>query len=84
MEFPVINFTAESASGKLLQRRFELPKGSGSLEPGDTIERTVALDPAPRDDWADAYRKSDQATFTWSVEGQSSGDVQKPVNKAWP
>lgn len=84
IEFPVINFLVESASGKLFQRRFELPKGSASVEPGDTTERTVALDPATRDDWADAYARSDQAKFSWSIDGKSNGEVEKPVKKAWP
>lgn len=84
MDFPVIIFSVESGSGKLLQRRFALPQGSASIEPNDDTERTVALDPEPRDDWPDAYAKSDKAKFSWSIEGQGSGDVEKPVKQAWP
>jgi hypothetical protein len=84
LEFPTINFTVESASGKLFARRFALPQGSAFIEPGDTTERTVALDAAPRDDWADAYAKAERAKFTWSIEGKSSGEIEMPVRKAWP
>lgn len=84
MEFPTINFTVETSSGKLFERIFALPAGSAFIEPGDNIEHTVALDPVPRDDWADAYAKTDHATFTWSIEGQSSGRSEMPVKKPWP
>ncbi len=84
MEFPTINFTVETSSGKLFERLFTLPAGSAFIEPGDNTERTVALDPVPRDDWADAYAKTDRATFNWSIEGQSSGSSEMPVKKAWP
>jgi hypothetical protein len=83
IEFPVITFSVESNSGKLFQRRFELP-GSAFVEPGDTTEHTVALDPTPRGDWADAYSKSDQAKFSWSIEGKSNGAAEMPLHKAWP
>jgi hypothetical protein len=84
IEFPVITFAVESSAGKLFSRRFALPSGSAFIEAGDTTERTVALDPAPRSDWADAYGKSEQAKFTWSIEGKSSGEIEMPVRKAWP
>ena len=84
MEFPTINFTVETSSGKLFERLFTLPAGSAFIEPGDNTERTVALDPVPRDDWADAYAKTEHATFNWSIEGQSSGSSEMPVKKAWP
>src|ERR1700731_1637774 len=84
MEFPTINFTVETSSGKLFERVFTLPAGSAFIEPGDDTEHTVALDPVPRDDWADAYAKTDKATFNWSIEGQSSGHSEKPVKKPWP
>ena len=84
MEFPTVDFTVESSAGKLFERRFELPPGSAFVEPGDETEHTVALDPTGRDDWTDAYRKSDRATFKWSIEGQSSGSSEIPVKKPWP
>ncbi len=84
MEFPTINFTVETLSGKLFERIFILPAGSAFIEPGDNTEHTVALDPVPRDDWADAYAKTGKATFNWSIEGQSSGHSEMPVNKSWP
>jgi hypothetical protein len=84
MEFPTINFIVETSSGNLFERIFELPAGSAFIEPGDNIERTVALDPVPRDDWADVYAKTDHATFNWSIEGQSSGRSEMPVKKPWP
>jgi len=84
MEFPTINFTVETSSGKLFERLFTLPAGSAFIEPGDNTEHTVALDPVPRDDWADAYAKTDHATFNWSIEGQSSGRSEMPVKKPWP
>ena len=84
MEFPTINFTVETLSGKLFERIFILPAGSAFIEPGDNTEHTVALDPVPRDDWADAYAKTDHATFNWSIEGQSSGHSEMPVKKPWP
>jgi hypothetical protein len=84
MEFPTINFTVETSSGKLFERVFELPAGSAFIEPGDNTEHTVALDPVPRDDWADAYAKTDHAAFNWSIEGQSSGRSEMPVKKPWP
>ena len=84
MEYPTINFTVESASGKLFERVFTLPSGSAFVEPDDPTEHRVALDPVERSDWAEAYAKSDRATFTWSIEGQSSGKIEKPLKKAWP
>ena len=84
MEFPTINFTVETSSGKLFERVFTLPAGSAFIEPGDNTEHTVALDPVSRDDWADAYAKTDKATFNWSIEGQSSGHGEMPVKKSWP
>lgn len=84
MEFPAIDFAVESSNGKILQRHFALPKGSASIEPNDNTERTVDLDPEPRDDWTEAFRKSDKAKFTWSIEDQASGAVEKPINKTWP
>ena len=84
MEYPVINFTVETSSGKLFERVSRLPRGSAYVEPGDDTEHTVALDPVPRDDWADAYAKADRATFNWSIEGESSGGIEKSVKKPWP
>lgn len=84
MEFPTINFTVETSSGKLFERLFTLPAGSAFIEPSDDTEHTVALDPVPRDDWADVYAKTDRATFNWSIEGQSSGHSEMPVKKPWP
>jgi hypothetical protein len=84
MDFPDITFTVESPAGKLFARRFALPKGSASIEPNDDTERTVALDPEPRDDWKDAFAKSDNAKFSWSIEDQGGGEVEKPVKKSWP
>jgi hypothetical protein len=84
MEFPTINFTVETSSGKLFERLFTLPAGSAFVEPGDNSEHTVALDAVARDDWADAYAKTDRATFNWSIEGQSSGHIEMPVKKPWP
>ena len=84
MEFPTINFTVETSSGKLFERLFTLSAGSAFIEPGDNTEHTVALDPVPRDDWAEAYAKTDRATFNWSIEGQSNGGSEMPVKKAWP
>src|SRR5690348_6896103 len=72
MEYPTIHFTIETSSGKLFERVFQLPSGSAFVEPDDNIEHTVALDPVGRDDWASAYAKTDRATFSWSIEGQSS------------
>ena len=84
VEFPTINFAVEAGGGKLFERRFALPAGSAFLEPGEGIERTVALDPSPRDDWAAAHTKAEKATFSWSIEGQGSGQVEMPLHKAWP
>jgi len=84
MEFPTINFTVETSSGKLFERVFTLPAGSAFIEPGDDTEHTVGLDPVARDDWADAYAKTDKATFNWSIEGQASGHSEMPVKKSWP
>jgi hypothetical protein len=84
MEYPTINFTVETSSGKLFERVFQLPSGSAFVEPDDNTEHTVALDPVSRGDWADAYGKTERATFTWSIEGQSSGSTEKPVKKPWP
>jgi len=84
MEFPTINFTVETSSGKLFERVFTLPAGSAFVDPGDNTEHTVALDPVSRDDWADVYAKSDKATFNWSIEGQASGRSEMSVKKAWP
>jgi hypothetical protein len=84
MEYPVINFTVETSSGKIFERVYRLPGGSAFVEPGDTTEHTVALDPVPRDDWADAYAKTDRAKFNWSIEGESSGGIEKPVKEPWP
>ena len=84
MEFPTINFTVETSSGKLFERVFTLPAGSAFIEPGDNTEHTVALDPVSRDDWAEAYAKTDHATFNWSIEGQSNGRSEMPVKKSWP
>jgi 3-phenylpropionate/cinnamic acid dioxygenase small subunit len=84
MEFPTITFTVETSSGTLFERVFRLPAGSAFIEPEDNTEHTVALDPAPRDDWNDVYAKTDQATFNWSIEGESSSGIEKPVKKSWP
>jgi hypothetical protein len=84
MEYPTINFTVETASGKLFERVVRLPGGSAFVEPSDNTEHTSALDPVERDDWADAYAKSDRAKFNWSIEGQSSGGIEKPLKKPWP
>ena len=84
MEYPTINFIVETASGKLFERVVRLPAGSAFVEPGDDTEHTSALDPVERDDWADAYAKTDRAKFNWSIEGESSGGIEKPVKKAWP
>lgn len=84
MEFPTINFTVESAAGKLFERRFALPAGSAFVEPGDAIEHTVALDAVSVDNWPDVYAKSANAKFAWSIEGQGSGEIEKPVRKSWP
>ena len=84
MEYPTINFTVETSSGKLFERMFQLPSGSAFVEPDENIEHTVALDPVARDDWRDAYAKTDRATFSWSIEGQSSGSTEKSVKKPWP
>ncbi|HZR79256.1 MAG TPA: hypothetical protein VFA58_08605 [Chthoniobacterales bacterium] len=84
MEYPTINFTVESSSGKLFERVVRFPSGSTFIDPGDSAEHTVALDTADRDDWAEAYRKSDRATFSWSIEGQSSGRSEMPLKKPWP
>lgn len=84
MEYPTINFTIESSSGKLFERVFQLASGTAFVEPDDKTEHRVALDPVARDDWAAAYAKSDRATFTWSIEGQSSGKVEKSVKTPWP
>ncbi|HEX4638010.1 MAG TPA: hypothetical protein VH170_00825 [Chthoniobacterales bacterium] len=84
MEYPAINFSVETSAGKLFERVSRLPRGSAYVEPGDETEHTVALDPAPRDDWADAYAKTDRAMFNWSIEGESSGGIEKPLKKAWP
>src|SRR5215471_20845647 len=84
MEYPTINFTVETSSGKLFERVVRLPGSSAFVEPGDNTEHTSALDPVPRDDWADAYAKTDRAMFNWSIEGESSGGIEKPVKKAWP
>jgi len=83
MEFPTINFSVETSSGKLFERVFTLPAGSAFVEPGDNTEHTVALDAVARDDWADAYAKTDKATFNWSIEGQASGHSEMPVKKPW-
>lgn len=80
----MINFTVETSSGKIFERVFRLPAGSAFVEPGDNTEHTVALDSVSRDDWADAYAKNDKAKFSWSVEGQTSGEIEKPLKKAWP
>ena len=84
MEYPTINFTVETASGKLFERLVRLPGGSAFVEPDDNTEHTVALDPAERDDWAEAYAKTDRATFNWSIEGESSGRIEKSVKNPWP
>lgn len=83
VEFPVIDFSVESPAGKIFQRHFELP-GRDFLEPGPGIDRTVSLDQVSGDDWAGIYQKTDQAKFSWSIKGQSNGEVEKPVHKAWP
>ncbi len=84
MEYPAINFTVETSGGKLFERVFQLPSGSAFVEPDDRTEHTVALDPAPRTDWADAYGKTERAKFTWSIEGQTSGSTENSVKKSWP
>jgi hypothetical protein len=84
MEYPTINFTVETSSGKLFERVVRFPAGSTFIEPGDDTEHTVALDPVERDDWAEAYAKTDRAMFNWSIEGESSGGVEKSVRKPWP
>ena len=84
MEYPVINFTVETPSAKIFERVFRLPAGSAFVEPGDNTEHTIALDSVPRDDWADAYAKTENATFSWSIEAESSGGIEKPVKKPWP
>jgi hypothetical protein len=84
MEYPIINFEVDAPSGKIFERIFRLPAGSAYVEPRDDTEHTVALDPVPRDDWPDAYAKTDRATFNWSIEGESSGGIEKPLKKAWP
>lgn len=84
MEYPTINFSVETPSGKLFERVARLPRGSAFVDPGDDTEHTVALDPVLRDDWAEAYAKTDHATFNWSIEGESSGGTDKPVKKPWP
>jgi hypothetical protein len=84
MEYPTITFTVETSSGRLFERVSRLPAGSAYVEPGEDIEHTAGLDPAPRDDWADAYAKSDRAMFKWSIEGGPCGWTEKPVKKPWP
>jgi hypothetical protein len=84
MEYPTINFAVETPSGKLFERVFQLPSGTDFVEPDDNTEHTVALDPVPRDDWREAYDKADRGTFSWSIEGQSSGSTEKSVKKSWP
>ena len=84
MEYPTINFTVETSSGKLFERVFRLPGGSAFVEPDDNTEHTVALDPVERDDWADAYAKTDRATFNRSIEGKLSGHSEMPLKKPWP
>jgi hypothetical protein len=84
MEYPTIEFTVETTSGKLFERVARLPAGSAFVEPGDDTEHTVALDPVERDDWADAYAKTDRAMFKWSIVGGASGEVENSVKKSWP
>lgn len=83
INFPTINFSVES-SQKLFERRFAPPAGTAPLQPGQSIDRMVSLDPSPEADWSDAYGKTEKAKFRWSVEGQSGGEVEMPVHKAWP
>ena len=82
--FPPLDFTVETAAGKLFHRRFELPPGSAFVEPGPPIDRAISLDPTFETDWSDLYKKADKARFTWSIEGQGNGEAEKPVHKAWP
>src|SRR5205085_4047157 len=84
MEYPTINFTVETSSGKLFERVARLPGGSAFVEPDENTEHTVALDPVERDDWAAAYAKTDRVTFNWSIEGQMSGVIEKSVKNSWP
>src|SRR5947199_271524 len=58
MEYPTINFTVETSSGKLFERVFQLPSGSAFVEPDDNTEHTVALHPVPRHDWRESYVKT--------------------------
>ncbi|MEP6603586.1 MAG: hypothetical protein ABJB69_06540 [Spartobacteria bacterium] len=84
INFPVITFSVESSAHKLFERRFAPPAGTAPLEAGESIDRMVSLDPASDADWSAAYDKIDKAKFSWSIDGQPSGGVEKPVHKAWP
>ncbi len=83
LNFPAINFSVESGSQKFLERHFTPPPGTDALEPGQSVERTISLDPAPAADAA-AHAKIDKVKFTWSIDAQSSGAVEMPLNKSWP
>ena len=83
LDFPVINFSVESASQKLLERHAAPAAGTAALEPGQPVERTISLDPAADAD-SSTYDKIDKAEFNWSIEGQPGGAVEMPLRKAWP
>jgi hypothetical protein len=83
-DFPGVNFSVESPTGaKLLERRVA-PLGGGQLAPGQPVERTISLDPGIDADWPNAYGKTENANFNWSINGKSSGTIEKPVHKPWP
>jgi hypothetical protein len=83
LNFPTINFSV-GASPKLFERRFAPPADTAPLQPGQSVDRTVSLDPTAEAEWSAAYAKTDKAKFSWSVEGQSGGEVEMPVHKPWP
>jgi hypothetical protein len=84
VKFPVINFSVESASQKFFERRFAPPAGTSSLESGQPVERTVSLDPTSDAEGTAAYKKTDKAKFTWSIDGELGGEVEMPLHKSWP
>jgi hypothetical protein len=83
INFPTIHFSIEG-SQKLFARHFVPPAGTSPLQPGESFQRIVSLDPTFEGEWSDAYEKTDKAKFSWSIEGQPGESVEMPLHKPWP
>jgi hypothetical protein len=65
---------------------FEKQKNGGGaqLKAGEPASFYVDLDATSDPNWFLAYGQTENATFHWSVPGQTGGSAERPVHTAWP